>query len=287
VRRTPLALFLALVAALVLAATCTAATPVARATSYLLSRQQADGGFAEPGTSASAGLTAWVALGLEAGGRAPTEAQAAVDYMTRAAAVLATDLELRLLAQKALDQDTSKLATAIEQLRQPNGRIGPALNSTYWGAIALRAAGRTIAPSTVRYILSAQRKSGGWSWSPHAGPDAGDTAAAIQALRASGAGTRLAPIKRAVRFLRRCQNKDGGFAVSPGAASDAQSTAWAIQALLAASTSPGEKAFRYLKKLQRRDGSFRYSARYVTTPAWVTAQVLCALARKPFPFRTR
>jgi len=35
--------------------------------------------------------------------------------------------------------------------------------------------------------------------------------------------------------------------------------------------------------LRRPDGSFRYSKRYVTTPVWVTAQVLPALARKPFP----
>jgi len=71
--------------------------------------------------------------------------------------------------------------------------------------------------------------------------------------------------------------------VAPGSTSDAQSTAWAIQALIAARSEPGKAAFLYLKKLQRRDGSFRYSARYVTTPAWVTAQVLCALARKSFP----
>lgn len=263
---------------------CTAATPAARATSYLLSRQQTDGGFAESGASSSAGLTSWVVLGLGASGGTPTDTQAAIDYLARATSVQVTDLELRLLAQEALGQDVSKLATAIEQLREPSGRIGPAFNSTYWGAIALKAAGRKPARATVRYILRAQRKNGGWSWSPHAAPDAGDTAAAIQALRASGTRARSTAIKRAVRFLHRCQNKDGGFAVSPGADSDAQSTAWAIQALLAARTEPGKAAFLYLKKLQRRDGSYRYSTRYVTTSAWVTAQVLCALARKPFPF---
>jgi hypothetical protein len=35
--------------------------------------------------------------------------------------------------------------------------------------------------------------------------------------------------------------------------------------------------------MQRANGSFRYSARYAITPTWVTAQVLPALARKPFP----
>jgi len=282
--RSRISLLFALVAALGLVGTCQAATSLGRGTAYLLARQQADGGFAEPGASSSAGLTAWAVLGLAASGRTPAQAQTAGDYMAQAPTPQATDIELRLLAVAALGRDTSTLADALERLRQPGGRIGPALNSTYWGAIAFKAAGRSPGKETVRYLLRAQRKSGGWSWSSGAAPDAGDTAAAIQALRATGTSARHPAIKRAVRFLRRCQNRDGGFAVSPGSASDAQSTAWTIQALLAARSEPGKAAFRYLKKLQRRDGSFRYSARYVTTPTWVTAQVLCALARKPFPF---
>ena len=282
--RSRTALLLALIAALVLAGTCSSATSLGSGASYLLARQQPDGGFAEPVASSSAGLTAWAVLGLAASGRAPARAQAAADYLAQAPALHVTDLELHMLATAALGRDISQLADELERLRQPSGAIGPALNSTYWGAIAFKAAGRQPGEATTRYLLRAQRKNGGWSWSLRAAADAGDTAAAIQALRATGASARSAPLKRAVRFLRRCQNKDGGFAVAPGSASDAQSTAWAIQALLAARTEPGKGTFLYLKKLQRRDGSFRYSSRYVTTPAWVTAQVLCALARKPFPF---
>jgi hypothetical protein len=37
--------------------------------------------------------------------------------------------------------------------------------------------------------------------------------------------------------------------------------------------------------MHRRNGSFRYSAAYAVTPVWVTAQVLPALARRPFPLR--
>lgn len=278
-----LALLLFLTAALALASVCPAATSLGRGASFLLSRGQPDGSFAEPGISPSAGLTAWVVLGLAASGQAPADPRQTADYMTAAQAPQATDQELRLLAEKALGQDTSALAARIARLRGASGRIGPALNSTYWGVLALVAAGQAPAKTTLRYILGAQRKSGGWSWGLRAAPDAGDTAAAIQALRAAGAGSGSAAIKRGVRFLRRCQSKDGGFAVAPGSDSDAQSTAWAIQALVAAHVDPGPAPFRYLEKLQRPDGSFRYSKRYVTTPAWVTAQVLCALARKPFP----
>jgi prenyltransferase beta subunit len=285
VKRPLSTLLLAFLAALALTSICTAASSLGRGASYLLARRQVDGGFAEPNGSSSAGLTAWAVLGLKAAGKTPGEAQTTADYLAQAPAPQATDLELRLLAEHSLGRDVSNLADEIEQLRRPTGRIGPALNSTYWGVLALRAAGRKTAKATVRYILHAQRKNGGWSWSPRAAADAGDTAAAIQALRAAGASARSTSIKRAVRYLRRCQNKDGGFAVSPAADSDSQSTAWAIQALVAARNAPGKAPFRYLKRLQRSDGSFRYSKRYVTTPAWVTAQVLCALARKPFPLR--
>jgi hypothetical protein len=280
-RRT---LLLAFLVGLALASTCAAASPLDRGASYLLARQQPGDGFAEPGAASSAGLTAWAVLGLKASGSASAELQAASDYLAQAPAPQAPDLELSLLAQAALARDVSNLADQIERLRRPSGRIGPALNSTYWGVLALRAAGRTPAKASVRFILRAQRKDGGWSWSARAASDAGDTAAAVQALRAGGTSARSAPITRAIRYLRRCQNKDGGFAVSPDTDSDAQSTAWAIQALVAARKDPGAAPFRYLKKLQRSDGSFRYSKRYVTTPAWVTAQVLCALVRKPFPF---
>ena len=81
------------------------------------------------------------------------------------------------------------------------------------------------------------------------------------------------------------QNRDGGFALTKGRESDAQSTAWAIQALLSAGEKAGKPPFRYLSRLRRADGSYRYSLRYGTTPVWVTAQVLPALAGRPFPLR--
>ena len=130
-------------------------------------------------------------------------------------------------------------------------------------------------------LRAAQRPNGGWSWLAGGAADANDTAAAIQALRAVGVKGR--PIDRGVAFLRRHQNADGGFELTLDRGSDTQSTAWAIQALLAAGRQPGAPAFRYLARMRRPDGSYRYNARYVTTPLWVTAQVLPALARKPFP----
>ena len=97
------------------------------------------------------------------------------------------------------------------------------------------------------------------------------------------------------RRRRPCPSRGSGSAglsesrrrlcVDEGHESDAQSTAWAIQALLSAGERPGKAPFRFLARLRRSDGSYRYSVRYGSTPVWVTAQVLPALAGRPFPLR--
>ena len=161
---------------------------------------------------------------------------------------------------------------------------GKLVNATIWTILALRQAGEPAPPALVGALLAAQRPSGGWSWLTGGAADANDTAVAIQALRSAGVHGR--PIDRGVAFLRRHQNRDGGFELTEGRGSDTQSTAWAIQGLLAAGRAPGAAAFRYLARMRRPNGSYRYNARYVTTPLWVTSQVLPALARKPFPLAT-
>jgi hypothetical protein len=223
-------------------------------------------------------LTAWAVLGLAATAKPPG---GAASYLSSAPVGDATDLALRVLALRALGADTGALASRLESLRRADGRIGPLVNSTIWGVVALRSLGRPAGAATVRYLLRQQRRGGGWSWYPHGAPDSNDTAAAIEALRAAGKEGR--PIRRGLAYLRTLQAKDGGFALVKGRGADAQSTAWAIQAFLAAGKRPPERALAFLRRLRRRDGSYRYSARYAVTPVWVTAQVLPALARKSFP----
>jgi hypothetical protein len=271
---------------LALAAVARAASPLAAPSAYLLAHRQPDGGFAEPGGASTPGLTAWVVLGLEAAGSAPEDVAAgAASYLGSNAPASATDIELQVQALAALGKDVTALADRLEQLRLPSGRIGPAVNSTIWGVIALRAAGRPAGAASVRFLLRSQRRGGGWSWSAQAGVDSNDTAAAIEALRAAGVAARSPAIRRGLVYLRSLRNRDGGFAWSRGADSDAQSTAWALQAFAAAGADPGRAPFRYLAGLRRPDGSYRYSVRYAATPVWITAQALAALAGKPFPLR--
>ncbi len=213
-------------------------------------------------------------LGLRAAGAG---SPGSLDYLHAQEGTLhsATDVALVALAEEALGERQPALLGRL--VVQRSGRIGSTLNSTYWGVLALGAA----PPATRRFLLAHQTRSGGFAWAGGGLPDSNDTAAALEALRVAGVHGR--PVARAVRFLLSFQNRDGGFELSRGRGSDAQSTAWAIQGLVAAGRQPPRSSFAYLARLKRGDGSYRYSARYAATPVWVTAQVLAALARKPFP----
>jgi Prenyltransferase and squalene oxidase repeat len=260
------------VAALVTAAFL-AVSPVAFVQSH-----ETNGAYSETGGTADALLTSWAVLGLRATG---ADAPGSLDYLRSQEATLGspTDVALVVLAEEALGYRNDALLARLAP--KPNGEIGSTLNATYWGVLA---AGHA-SPATVRFLLAHQARSGGFAWAAGGEPDSNDTAAALQALHV--ARVRGGAVARAVRFLRTFRNRDGGFELTRGRGSDAQSTAWAIQGFVAAGVTPPRSAFAYLARLKRPDGSYRYSARYVTTPVWVTSQVLAALAKKPFPLSDR
>jgi hypothetical protein len=231
------------------------------------------GAYAEPGGTSDALLTSWAVLGLRAAG---ADSPGSLAYLQAQESTLRTsnDVAIVALAEQALGERNQALLARLRV--QTNGQIGETLNSTFWGVLAL---GHSTA-ATTRFMLAQQTKAGGFAWFKHGQADSNDTAAALEALRV--AGVHGLPVTRAVRFLRTFQRADGGFELTHGRGSDAQSTAWAIQGLVAAGQKPPRNAFAYLAKLKRADGSYRYSVQYVTTPVWVTSQVLAALAKKPF-----
>jgi hypothetical protein len=257
-----------------------AASPSASGVGYLQARYSDDGGVAEPGGAPYPQLTAWATLALRAANGRPRSA--ASRYLAVHAGELhgATDLALATMADVALGQDPGALLARLRALERPNGSIGRLVNGTAWAVLAYRTSGTRVPTRTVRWLLARQSRSGGWGWTMGA-VDSNDTAAVVQALRATGVQGR--PILRALRFLARYRNRDGGFELTHGRGSDAQSTAWVVQAFVAARRPPPRGALAYLRGLHRPDGSFRYSRRYATTPVWVTSQVLPALAGKAFP----
>ncbi len=273
-----------LVASAVLAGAAAGATgPAAGSAAFLTTRQSQNGGFAEQGQAPDAPLTAWAALGLVAANGSESARSRAGEFLRSRPTDKATDgdVALRVLALDALGEPVD--TGLIVRLREH--RPAALVNETMWTVIALRAVGEEPPATFVRAILSAQAKSGAFPWLRGGKPDSNDTAAAIQALRAAGLGTGNASIRRAVLALRGFQNRDGGFSLTKGRESDAQSTAWAIQGLISAGEKPGKAPFRFLSRLRRVDGSYRYSVQYGATPVWVTAQVIPALAGRPFPFR--
>jgi len=265
--------------AAVAAAVAVAATPV----QYLESRQLASGGFAEPGRQATPGLTAWTVLGLRAAGVPRERLEDARRFLAESEPETLTDAELVLLALSALGDPPPALVARVRGELRASGAIGPTVNSTIWGVLALRGAGEQAPATSLRWLLRQQRASGGWPWHPRGAPDSNDTAATIQALRA--AGIRGRAIARGLAYLRRHQARDGGFELARGRGSDVQSTAWAVQAFVAAGERPPPAAMRYLARMRRPDGSYRYSQRYDATPVWVTAQALAAVSRRPLPIR--
>ena len=254
--------------------TVLAASPAVSGVRFLSARELPSGGFAEQNATAYPQLTAWSVLGLRAAGSASSDATDRYLAAHDRELTSATDLALAVMAER----DPAAALVRLRALRRPSGSYGTLVNGTAWAVIALRG---HVPRATIRWLLARQTRGGGWGW--NGAPDSNDTAAVVQALRAAGVTGK--PIRRALAFLLTYRNRDGGFELTRGRGSDAQSTAWAVQAFLAARHQPPRGALAYLRALQRPDGSFRYSRRYVTTPVWVTAQVLPAIARKPFPLR--
>ena len=277
--------------ALALAASASAAPLVAeerveRAVEFLRSAQNFDGGFGEPGEPSDPALSAWVALALEAGGveAAPLRRGGATlaSYLAHQEPVEVTDLELQILARVALGLDATLLVERLRNEIGPRGRIGPRLNSTIWGVLALRAAGERVPRQVVRYLVRSAHRSGGFSFAAKGPPDTNDTAAAIQALRAAGVRADARVIRRAFRYLERSRARGGGYPLIPGKPADAQSTGWVLQAYASAGRKAPRKALRFLVRLQRPDGRFNYRPRRELTPVWASAQALPGLVGRAF-----
>lgn len=256
----------------VIAALTAAAVLAATPQQFVASHQLASGAFAETGGKADVTLTAWAVLGLRA-----TRTTVDDSYLRAHEGELTTPTALALTALAEAHPSEELLA------RVARAATGGAVNAAAWKLLALAQDGRPLPRTTVRFLLAHQSRTGGWGWGVGVAADSNDTAAVVQALRA--AHVRGRPVRRALAYLRTLQNGDGGFELVAGRGSDAQSTAWSIQAFLASGQSPGRRAYRYLSRLRQADGSYRYSNRYAATPVWVTAQVLPALAHRPFPLR--
>ncbi len=252
---------------------------------YLERSLDANGCAREPGGTASANLTAWVALGVVAARRSATPAADCIErHAQRLRSV--TDIELAALALVAAGRNPRSAGgrnlIADIQKATRGGRIGPTIASTQFGVLALRAAGAPI-PSAVRaQLLRDQNADGTWPVSSRGPGDSNLTASGIAAAVAAGVSPRSRALVRARASLGRF--KRGGYGLMVGSPPDAQSTAWVLQGLAAVGRRD-VTAEAYLSRLQLANGSFAYQRGQAVTPVWVTAQSVLGAARRPFPLR--
>jgi energy-coupling factor transport system substrate-specific component len=270
------------------------------AVGWLRDAQSADGGYAATlGQSSSPAMTGWAMLGLEAAGVNPLDVRSRgetpVSYLRSQIGRLRSvgDLERTILALQGAGLDPRRFAgedlvANLRSKRDGDGSVDGQVNLTAFYALAMRAAGADSGSlkRTAKWLRSAQNSDGGWGIAPKAPSESDSTGAALQGLIAAGARGKSAD--QGARWLRRAQQRSGAWALGSSGILNSQSTAWAVQGLAAARSGGAQIATAqdYLAKRRAADGHYRYSASSDQTPIWVTAQVLTATNRKPFPLAT-
>ena len=202
--------------------------------------------------ASTVGLTASAVLALRAAGadgsrprRAPTSSP------TRPAFKPTESPQLAAMAEAVTGGASPSLVAALKALRQPTGLIGPTLNSTYWGVLALVQAGRGCAAGDGERDRGRAapgrrlRVGGAASLRTTTTPSA-----AVEALAA--AGVRVGRWRAGSRTSVHAATPTAATSSPPGGRSNAQSTAWAIQAFLAAGAKVPAGAFAFLARLTAR-----------------------------------
>lgn len=228
---------------------------------------------------------------------------------SKAAKPLATDYARQILAFYAAKKNPRNYGgvNLVKELSRyyKKGQFGSTslVNDDIFTIIAYRAA--RVNPrlkqyrDAIRFVKKNQKADGGFSFSanPASQSDIDTTAAAIQALvlaKRSGTKNLVSNIHKAYDFLVAHQNSDGGFSYnSQFNQTNSQSTAWATQAIVSAkgvkapntlAAANGMTPLYLLSTMQNSNGGFGNGLNS-NSNAWATAQVIPALAKKPWPIR--
>ena len=176
------------------------------------------------------------------------------------------------------------------------GAYGTAFIRHPWIMMALHAAGQSIPPDALAYLVANQEADGGFGVNGlGSGSDTNTTAICLEALAAAGVNADSEVVEKAIGYLHTQQNADGGFPwakPSPwGTDSDSSSTAWVIQGLIASGedhdgpgwTVSGHTPVGYLIGMQNASGAFGYQTSWPDDSLISTYQVIPALMGKAYP----
>jgi len=278
-------------------------TIVVDAVDYLLAEQLSDGSIG------GFGVSGWAVMALAA-----AEEEGAVADLVRyledeadpGSFPGATDWARMILAIVAAGEDPADFGGEdyidglhdLDEIEESTGndylQMGDPelLNDDIFGVLALEAAGESVDPDVIEFLLYWQSPDdGGWGIDIYSDSDVDVTAAAIMALIASGASSSEPAIEAALEFLADSQNADGGFPELPEGESNAASDAWAIMAIMAADGDPnggdwdqtGGNPVDHLLSLQDVDGYFNQTDGNADNPEWMTCYVIPALLGTPYP----
>ncbi|MDE3096197.1 MAG: hypothetical protein KGK07_09375 [Chloroflexota bacterium] len=229
------------------------AAAINKATAYIHSLQNPDGGFPAFGASSDAGATIDASFALASAGIDPTTVtnggKSPVDYLAAQAPAYSG----------SAPGAAAKLVLGIATLRQDPGSFGgidpvAVMEADYAPAtgkfgsdvfaqalfmLAERSLNHPIPAAAVTYLESLELAGGGWEYSLGWGVDTNSTAMAVRALIGAGVPAADSQITSALAYLHASQSPDGGFPYTAPGASDPGSTGLVVQALVAAGEDVG------------------------------------------------
>ena len=227
-------------------------TAAQKATHYIRTLQNTDGGFRDAAAAgpSSVGQTLEATFAFAAFGVSPvtvkTNGQSPADFLatqtsTFAATPGGTAKLVVGLATMNLDPATfgglNPLALMDANFTAATGVYGTDVYAQSFFMLADAALGRAVPPEAAAHLESLQFADGGWEYCCAYGEDTNATALAIRALIGAGIAASNTHVVNGVAFLKTSQQADGGIPYSSPGSSDPNSTAYAIQAIVAAGQS--------------------------------------------------
>jgi len=275
------------------------------AVAWLLTQQDAGGGFLGFTGEPDAGVTIDAVLAIAS---VPNPDQAAlgaaagflIEHGLEYAAIGPGQASKLAMAAVALGQDPAQFGLIDTILgAMPTGAEG---ESGFCGfgpfdhalcLLALVAADAELPAGSLDALITAQLEDGGWGWDANpetAASDSNTTAFVIQALIAAGVDATDPVIQNALGYLTTVIDPEqGGFAYDDnfGLIADANSTGAVIQALIAAGEDPSSdewgRATDALAGFQNASGAFAYQHEFPDDNLFATVQAIPAMAGAALP----